>query len=801
MFKLSNFLSLTLCVLILHSMALQAQDNYRSIINFDSNWHFLKDDAKGAEVSAFDDSKWRKLDVPHDWSIEGTYNETNPTGRGGGYLPAGIGWYRKTFTLNENDAKRKISVEFDGVMANSDVWINGFHLGKRPNGYISFSYELTGHLKFGKGEKNVLAVRADNSLQPASRYYTGAGIYRHVRLVITNPIHIAPRGIYVRSTQVNDKKANLNLQIQVTNESSAIAVVSVSTTITDPSGKIVKTVESNIGTAAVSTTLTDPSGKIVKTVEANQLIQAGRTGTVNLSFEVLSPQLWDTNNPNLYHAMTQIKSGKVIIDEHTTSFGIRDSKFEATTGYWLNGKNIKIKGVCLHHDGGALGSAVPLGVWEHRFKLLKEVGVNAIRTAHNPVAPEFLDLCDRMGFLVMDESFDTWTVAKPGGEKGYNLYFNDWWKQDTRDLVVRDRNHPSIILYSVGNEIRDNLNDSSGFKRYKDQQDLVHQFDSDRPVTMALFRPGSSKVYTNGFAETMDIVGQNYREKELVELHQAKPQLKVIGTENGQELSEWLILRDNPYMAGQFLWTGFDYLGEAKWPEISNKQGLFDRVGNWKQLSYQRQSWWSDKPVVHIMRKDDNAGVGNWVANWTPLDFGTYDAASIQVYSNCDEVELFLNGKSLGVQQKSTRDAPRSWDITFEKGSLKAVAKNKGQIVATDEQITAGDPEKIVLTVDRSCLSKNPDEVSFVTAQVVDANGIVCPNVEKLIKFSITNTGEIIALDNGNIISHENYQGSERQAYNGRCLAVVRALATKGQFTVTASSADLKSGSITIEIK
>ncbi len=777
MFKLTKFINLTLCVLIFHSVALQAQDNSRSISNFDSNWHFLKEDAKGAEEPAYDDSKWRKLDVPHDWSIEGPYDQTNLTGRGGGYLPAGIGWYRKSFTLNETDDKRKLFIEFDGVMANSDVWINGFHLGKRPNGYISFSYELTGHLKFGKGGKNVLAVRADNLLQPASRYYTGAGIYRHVRLVATNPIHISPWGVYARSTQVSDKKASVNMQIQVLNESAVS------------------------GTITISTTITDPSGKVVKTAETNQSIQARKTGMVNQLLEILSPQLWDTNNPNLYRATTLIKSGKLIIDEQTTTFGIRDSKFEAATGYWLNGKNIKIKGVCLHHDGGGLGSAVPLGVWEHRFKLLKEVGVNAIRTAHNPVAPEFLDLCDRMGFLVMDESFDTWNASKPGSDYGYNLNFTKWWEQDTRDMVLRDRNHPSIILYSVGNEIRDNLNDSSGFKKYKNQQDLVHQFDSERPVTMALFRPGSSKVYTNGFAEIMDIVGQNYREKELVELHQTKPQLKVIGTENGHELSEWLILRDNPYMAGQFLWTGFDYLGEAKWPEISYNQGLFDRVGNWKQLSYQRQSWWSDKPVVHIMRKEDNAGVGNWVANWTPLDFGTYDAASIQVYSNCDEVELFLNGKSLGAQQKSTRDAPRSWDITFEKGSLKAVAKNKGQVVATDELITAGEPEKILLTVDRNALSKNPDEVSFVTAQVVDANGIVCPNVEKLIKFSISTTGEIIALDNGNIISHENYQGSERQAYNGRCSAIVRALAAKGQITITANSANLKAGSVSIEIK
>jgi beta-galactosidase len=398
MFKRGISLNLALCVLItLLPFALQAQkasEGSRNIRNFDSDWRFVKADANGVEAPAFDDSKWRKLDVPHDWSIEGEYDETNPTGRGGGYLPAGIGWYRKTFTVDAGDANKKVFIEFDGVMANSDVWINGFHLGKRPSGYVSFSYELTGHLKFGKGEKNVLAVRADNSLQPASRYYTGAGIYRHVRLVTTNPIHISPWGVYIRSLQVSDKKAILDLQIQVTNETSTICTVSVLTTITDPSGKIVKTVESKIGTIPVTTTISDPSGKIVKTIESNQSIQAGRTGTVNLSLEVLSPQLWDTNNPNMYRATTQIKSGKVIIDEQTNTFGIRESKFEAATGYWLNGKNIKIKGVCLHHDAGALGAAVPESVWERRLSLLKEAGVNAIRTAHDPVAPEFLDVCD-----------------------------------------------------------------------------------------------------------------------------------------------------------------------------------------------------------------------------------------------------------------------------------------------------------------------------------------------------------------------------------------------------------------------
>jgi beta-galactosidase len=781
MHKLKPVLFLSFCGLfILLCGTLQAQDTNagtRNSINFDSNWQFLKEDANGAENPSYDDSKWRKLDVPHDWSIEGNYDKSNPTGRGGGYLPAGIGWYRKKFTVNAADAKQKFFIEFDGVMANSDVWINGFHLGKRPFGYISFSYDLTGHLKFGKGETNIMAVRADNSLQPASRYYAGAGIYRHVRLVVTNPVHIDQWGVYVSTVQVNDKKANLNIQTIVNNKSASASSI------------------------ALETTILDPSGKIVKTLVSKQTIQAGKTATIIQPLEIIQPQLWDINQPNLYKAITKIKTPKSTIDELTTTFGIRDSKFEAASGYWLNGKNIKIKGVCLHHDAGGLGSAVPLRAWERRFELLKEVGVNAIRVGHNPFAPEFLDLCDRMGFLVMNETFDTWTAAKPGGENGYNLHFDKWWEQDTRDMVLRDRNHPSVIIYSVGNEIRDNLNDSAGFKKYKNQQDLIHELDPTRPVTMALFRPGSSKVYTNGFSEIMDIVGQNYREKELVNAYLDKPERKVLGTENGHGLAEWLVLRDNPFMSGQFLWTGFDYLGEALWPAISYDKGLFDRTGGWKQLSMQRQSWWSDKPVVHIVRKDDNAGVGNWVSNWTPTDFGTYDEASIEIYSNCEEVELFLNNKSMGVKSKPANDAPRSWDITFEKGSLRAVGKNGGKVVATTEHKTAGEPVAIILTADKPTIAKNWDDITYITAKVVDANGIVCPNVDKLITFNISEAGNIVAVDNGNVNSHESYINSKRLTYNGECIAIVKAKSNAGKITITANSAELKSGSVTIDIK
>ena len=779
MIQLRSILKEILCALLMLisiiSQAQQLNSSNRSTLSFDKDWQFIKEDVKGAEMSAFDDSKWRKLDVPHDWSIEGPYDVSNPTSRGGGYLPSGIGWYRKSFSLNETDAKKKVFIEFDGVMANSDVWINRFHLGKRPYGYISFYYDLTDHLKFGKDEKNILSVRADNSIQPASRYYTGAGIYRHVRLVITNPLHIDQWGVYVSTANVTSKKASVNIESSITNQSN------------------------NATTVTLETTILDPSGKNIFSKEIKQSISAGQYLSLHQNIEINNPALWNLDQPNLYKAKTIIRSGKTSLDEQTTIFGIRESKFEAATGYWLNGKNIKIKGVCLHHDAGALGSAVPLRAWERRLELLKQVGVNAIRTSHNPVAPEFLDLCDRMGFLVMDETFDTWNAAKPNGEKGYNLNFTQWWEKDTRDMIMCDRNHPSIIIYSVGNEIHDNLNDSTGFKKYKDQQDLIHKLDPGRPVTMALFRPGQSKVYDNGFADKMDIVGQNYRENELVAAHNTKPGRIVIGTENGHTQLAWLALRDNPFMSGQFLWVGIDYLGEAQWPEITFGQGLFDRTGGWKQLSYQRQSWWSDKPVVHIVRKEENAGVGDWVANWTPTDFGTYDDGKVQVYSNCDDVELFLNGKSLGSKAKPADDSPRSWDVTFEKGSLKAIGKNKGTEVASEEHKTAGDPIKIVLSADRPTISSNWDDVSYVTVNVVDANGVICPNSDKLISFMISEAGLIAGVDNGDITSHEQYQASQRHLYRGRCVAILKAKSSNGKITLKASSPGLEDATITLE--
>ena len=402
----------------------------RTTVSFDSGWKFLKDDDAGAREPGFDDSSWRALSVPHDWSIEGPFDEKNPTGDSGGFLPAGIGWYRKHFVLPAGDAQKRVFIDFDGVMANSEVWINGFSLGKRPYGYVSFRYELTGHLTFGDHAPNVLAVRVDNSVQPASRWYAGAGIYRHVRLVVSDPVHLDHWGTFVTTPKVNVGSATVHVRSSVVNQSDSAQEITLRLTLHDPSGHAFKSMHSH----SIRT------GVVIRLI-------LSRTSRSN------RPDIWDLNHPVLYQLVSEILRGDTTLDDETTSFGIREFHFDAATGFWLNGKNLKLKGVCLHHEAGALGSAVPLSVWEMRLARLKELGVNAIRTSHNPPAPEFLDVCDHLGLVVMEEMFDCWRLPKRPGD--YHLYFDDWSIQDLTDTVRRDRNHPSIILYSAGNEIRD----------------------------------------------------------------------------------------------------------------------------------------------------------------------------------------------------------------------------------------------------------------------------------------------------------------------------------------------------------
>ena len=759
--------------------------------NFDSNWLFLKADAPGAEQSNFNDTGWRKLDLPHDWSIEGPFSETNKTGGAGAFLPSGVAWYRKTFFLPKEFENRRLFIEFDGVMQNGDVWINGFHLGHRPFGYVSFSYELTGHLNFG-GD-NVLAVRTDTSQQSASRWYSGAGIYRHVRLVVTDPVHIEQWGVFVTTPQISETQATVRVQTSVTNESDSPRQISVMATVYGPPHSA-------------------PDGSYACSGESQLLsVPAGKSVDVSMDIKIpWRPRLWDLEHPDLHTAWVRVRTLGKTLDEETVTFGIREAKFTSDTGFMLNGKKVVLYGVCLHHDGGAFGAAVPLAIWEQRLTELRKLGVNAIRTAHNPPAPEFLDLCDRMGFLVMDELFDCWTVAK--NPYDYHLFFNDWSKIDAADTVRRDRNHPSVILYSAGNEIHDTPNAALANRILTGLVEVFHANDPSRPVTQALFRPNVSGDYTNGLADLLDVIGTNYRDNELLAAQRAKPSRKIIGTEQRHDRQTWLWLRDNPSHSGQFLWSGVDYLGESRrWPIVVAGSGLLDHTGAPKPMAFERQSWWSDKPMVFVARRTaatqtapadpgfaplDRRQV--LFADWTPTNLQAH-AENVEVYSNCKEVELFLNGKSLGAKTINADASPRNWQVPFAPGKLKAVARNNGKVVATDELRTAGSPKKIVLSTDAKKLSPGWDNVAFVRAEIVDANGFEIPRADDLISFKISGPGIIAAVDSANNSSHEPFQATERRAFQGGCVAFVKATAAPGKIVLTATGPGLSAGSIAIK--
>lgn len=747
--------------------------------SFDRGWRFLKSDTPGAEAPAFDDSAWRTVDLPHDWSIEGPFDAKNPTGGAGAFLPAGIGWYRRTFTVPASDRGKRVFIDFDGVMANSDVWINGFSLGHRPYGYVSFRYDLTDHLNFGK--PNVIAVRADNSREPASRWYAGAGIYRHVHLAVASPVHMDHW-----ATVITTKGADVHVTTTVVNQSDRPRTLALAVRIFGPNG----------AEAAHART-------------ATQTIAPGKSADFEQTLTVPSPQLWDLDHPTLYRA--EVRTGP---DIESIPFGIRDFKFDPATGFWLNGSNFKIKGVCLHEDGGALGTAIPLAVWERRLETFRKIGVNAVRTAHAPPSPDFLDLCDRMGFLVMDEMFDQWTVAK--NPYDYHLFFREWSHRDAADAIRRDRNHPGIILYSAGNEIHDTPKADLAKEILSGLVSVFHANDPTRPVTQALFRPNVSHDYDNGLADLLDVIGQNYRENEILAAHEQKPTRKIIGTENQHGRQIWLALRDHPPYAGQFLWSGIDYLGESRsWPVVGAASGLLDRTGAMKPVAYERQSWWSDKPMVYITRRTAPPRLGpadpgyeagpvtpvrfpqTLFSDWTPANSSPHEE-TVEVYSNCEEVELFLNGKSFGTKPIPSDASPRVWRVAYEPGTLRAVARNHGAEAATYELRTAGKPAKLLLTVDRTRIRRDWNDVAIVTATVVDANGIQVPDAGPLVSFQPSLGGVIAAVDNADHASHEPFQSSDRTAYQGRCVAFVK-VNRIGPIAITATAPGLETATLTLE--
>jgi beta-galactosidase len=761
-----------------------AAERVRTVQSFDGDWLFARGDAPAAEQPMFDDTNWRTLDVPHDWGLDGAPAKDAPSGTGGGYRPTGVSWYRKRFTVPAAAAQRRVFVEFDGVMAQSEVWINGHRLGRRPSGAVSFGYELTGFLEAGEDQSNVLAVRTDTSVQPASRWYSGEGIYRHVRLVTTGAVRIEPWGVFVTTPQVSAASASVRVSTSVGNGDDRARDLAVRVSLVDPDGRAIATAASSARPVAI-----------------------GETAPFSQEIAVANPQRWALGAGRIYRAVVQVVAGDAVLDDDIAAFGIRDARFEPATGFWLNGQHVRIQGVALHQNGGAVGAAVPLGVWEYRLARLRRLGVNAIRTAHNPPAPEFLDLCDRMGFLVMDELFDAWTVGKPDAEQGYNRDFLEWSQRDARDAIRRDRNHPSIILYSTGNEIHDTPNAVLAKRILAGLIGTIKAEDDTHPITQALFRPNVSHDYTDGLADMLDVIGTNYRDRELVDAQRAKPTRKIIGTEQDHLRGTWLIGRDNPSYSGQFLWAGIDYLGEGGgWPYLSSGAGLLDRTGEIKPRGYERQSWWTAAPMVRIARLEP--ALANTdprrrpdydrMSNWTPQDAASALDQAVDVYSNCDEVELVLNGRSLGSKPRPADASARSWKVAFEPGTIRAIGKNGGVVVATHELRTAGAPAKLRVETDRAGLPDNWDGVAFVRVTAVDANGVPCPWARDDVTFSVAGPGVVAAVDNGDPTDPAPFPAADRRLWHGACIAIVKASAASGAIQVTAAAAGLASGSVNL---
>jgi len=779
----------------------------------DPGWRFTLGDPVGAEQPSFDDRQWRSLDLPHDWSIEGTPLENAPGGGGVGYFPGGTGWYRKTFRLPAGARGRAVWLEFDGVYMNSDVWINGVHLGNRPYGYVSFAYDVTEHLLPGV---NVVAVRVDNARQPNSRWYTGSGIYRHVWLTVVDRLHVGHWGTYVTTPRADSAGAEVVVRTRVENGHAT------------PRRGVLRSV------------VRDSAGREVARRETPFALAAGQKVELEQQLPVESPQLWSVESPTLYALHSTIREGSRVADVAVTTFGIRSIAYDKDRGFLLNGWRVKMRGVNLHHEAGGLGAAVPERVWLRRLEALKAMGANAIRTAHNPPAPEFLDLCDRLGFLVMAEAFDEWTIGKV--PEGYHKYFAEWSQRDATDFIRRDRNHPSIVLWSAGNEVGEQAT-PDGVQTLRRLVEIFHREDPTRPVTT-----GNDKISADGTPATLaflnaeDIVGYNYADRwhERRELFATQdrhdhPDWKMIGTESGtifqsfderhslgddpavvrpnynygmlqaERLWKWVTLND--YFAGNFMWTGIDYLGESTWPFKGFASGAMDITGVPKDGYYLYQSLWTDQPVLHLFP--------HW--NWPGR---TGQVIPVLAYTNCNIVELFLNGRSLGekhlefpaqgtsggwnsyvqpVVNVTTSDLHLSWDVPYEPGVLRAVGKRRDGMIACGAEVrTAGTPAAVRLVPDRDTITTGPGDVAHVTFEIVDSAGPVVPTADNLVSFAATG-GNILVVDNANLQDRDPYRSDRRHAFNGRGLAILRA-EKPGVLRVSASAEGLRPVSLSVQV-
>jgi beta-galactosidase len=794
--------------------------------SFDSDWRFIRIDANGAEKPGFDDTAWRTLDLPHDWSIEdlpqgensstaapalsnspaggrrgrgraefkvvGPFSPESPGGTATGYTLGGTGWYRKHFVLDEQTLGKLVAIEFDGVYMNSDVWLNGHNLGNHPYGYTAFTYDLTDFLN-PPGQENVLAVRVRN-LGRNSRWYSGSGIYRHVFLRVTDPLCIGQWGIYITTPQVTKQKATVNVVTTIENGRSGI---------TDLTLRV---------------KLRDTKGKTLQTGEAKTKVTAGDQVNIPLALDIKSPPLWSTDSPELCQAeVTLLVDGKAV-DTTCTTFGIREIAFSVEKGFTINGEKVKLIGACLHHDNGPLGSAAFERAEERKVELMKANGYNAIRTSHNPPSTALLDTCDRLGILVMDEAFDCWEEGKNPDD--YGKYFKEWWQRDLQSMILRDRNHPCVIMWSIGNEVPQRVKES-GYVIEKKLRDEVKRLDPTRPVTEAICSPWDGQRWpaTATAFSFLDVGGYNYQPGQYERDHETFPDRIIVGTESYPKdfAQYWRGVENNSYVLGDFVWTGMDYLGEAALgsARVGNESGEYfnafcgdlDLCGFKKAQSYYRDVVLDISPIEIFVHRPIPEGsresVSAWgwpdeLASWTwPGNEGK--TMQVNVYSKCDSVRLELNGKEISTQQVDSRRYTARFELPYESGELKATCLKDGKTVATKILRTVGPAKKIRLTIDRDTIRADRGDLAYVTVEITDASGNVLPDAANMVHFEITGPGELAAVGSGAPNVMASFQQPEHSTWHGRCLVILRPKGDPGKIILKAKAEGLESGTVVIK--
>ena len=773
-----------------------AQENLRKKDCFDFDWKFYLGDVKEAPTPGFNDAQWQEVQLPHDWSIGLPFDETMSGGRSNGFLPGGIGWYRKTFDIPASYKGRKVYIHFDGVYHQSDVYINGKPLGFYPYGYIGFEYDLTPHLNYGG--KNTVAVRVDHADCPSSRWYSGSGIYRHVWLVVTDPVHIPSWGTYVTTPVITKESADVKIVTTVKNTTSAKRNI---------------TLESRIMSA---------DGILVASHTVPVTVQRNKTTAIDQLITVQKPVLWSTHAPYLYRIVSLIRTDGQITDFYETSFGIRYFSYDPDKGFFLNGENLKMKGMNLHQDAGSLGTAVPDRSYERKLTILKEYGCNAIRCSHNPPSPEFLDYCDRLGLLVIDEAFDKWKI----GNGYYGKYFDQWWQKDLDGMLRRDRNHPSIIMWSVGNEVKEQSDTTGeGTARVKMLIDYVHRTEPTRPVTVALIQKGKERSYNHhGFAQALDIVGYNYQEPWYNDEKKDFPSRLMFGAEvfpyfRGYEdnhigyfpVNPWYDVANNDFIFGQFLWAGVDYLGESSgWPSKGWPTSPFDICTFEKASAAFHRSVWNNEPMVRIAVADQSLnmdpGQNHWcrpfiISHW---NFPQYNGHVIEVQTttNCEAVELWINGTSFG--RRNTADHTNNtivWHVPYSAGKIEAKGYNNNTEVTNYALNTSGKPSKIMLSADRETIAADGQDLSHITVSIVDDHGVIVPDHDMQITFEVTGNGRLIGLDSGDLRSNESFKGNKRTTYFGKALAIVQSSRQQGDMIVKATADSLPESILTIKLR